>query len=197
MQHFYFEKPSIKRKKEALEFLNEFVLYNSELNGTGYMEKCLDGIPYEEFLIESEKRENFDYAYSINRCPSITFFLIREIDNKIVGMCNIRYNISDYLLKLGASHIGYCIRPTERKKGYNKIQLYMALLECEKLNENHVSLMCTVSNIPSNKSILALGGKLEKCEIDSNDNEMTNYYSIDVKKSIKDFRNIYEKFITY
>jgi predicted acetyltransferase len=37
-------------------------------------------------------------------------------------------------------------------------------------------LDCIIDNEGSNKIILALGGKLEKTEIDPSDNTMTNYY---------------------
>ena len=144
-----------------------------------------------KLVAEVEKRKDTDYAYSINRCPSKTFFFIRENDNKIIGIINIRYNITQELLEKGASHIGYSIRPTERQKGYNKIQLYLGLLESKKLDEDRILLDCTVDNIGSNKSIIALGGVLEKTEIDENDNEMTNYYWIDVSKSLVNNKDKY------
>ena len=195
MEKFYLEEPTIERKNEALEYLNEFVQFDSELNGTGSMDKCLDGWTYEEFLIEMEKRKDKDYAYSINHCPSKTFFLIRKNDNKIIGMINIRYDISQELLEKGASHIGYSIRPTERQKGYNKIQLYLGLLEIQKMGEKKILLECTVDNIGSNKSIISLGGILEKTEIDDNDNELTNYYWVDVDKAISENLEVYSSLV--
>ncbi|MBE6147227.1 MAG: GNAT family N-acetyltransferase [Firmicutes bacterium] len=191
MEKFYLEEPTIKRKNDALEYLNELAEFGSELNGTGSMDRCLTGWTYEEFLVENEKRKDKNYAYSINRCPSKTFFFIRQNDNKIVGMINIRYDISQELLENGASHIGYSIRPTERRKGYNKIQLYLGLLEEQKIGVKRVLLNCTVDNIGSNKSILSLGGVLEKTELDKNDNTLTNYYWIDVDKSISENKKIY------
>ena len=57
MDLFYLEEPTINRKEEALEYLNELVEYGSEINGTGSMDKCLNGWTYEDFLIENEKRK--------------------------------------------------------------------------------------------------------------------------------------------
>lgn len=116
MDKLFLETPTINRKQEALEYLKENIKYRSDLNGTGGMDKCLEGTTYEEWLNELEKKKNLEYLIKIKRCPSKTYFVIREEDNKIVGMINIRYNISDDRLKDGASHIGYGIRPTERKK---------------------------------------------------------------------------------
>ena len=195
MEKFYLEEPTIERKYEALEYLNEFVQFGSDLNGTGSMDRCLNGWSYEEFLFENEKRKDKKYAYSINRCPSKTFFFIRQSDNKIIGMINIRYDITEELLEKGASHIGYSVRPTERQKGYNKIQLFLGLLEQQKLGEKRVLLDCTVDNIGSNKSIRALGGVLEKTALDENDNTMTNYYWIDVDKSISENLSLYKDLV--
>ena len=50
-----------------------------------------------------------------DRVPANTYFAIREKDNKIIGMINIRHKLNDYLLERGG-HIGYGVRPTERKK---------------------------------------------------------------------------------
>ena len=87
--------------------------------------------------------------------------MIRENDIKIIGMVNIRYNISKDKLKTWATHIGYGIRLTERK----------------------------------NKTILALGSKLEKTELYPFDNIMTNYYWISVNNSIEKHSKYSKKYI--
>ena len=49
---------------------------------------------YEDWLEELEKRKDDKYLKEINRCHSKTFFLIRENDNKLIGMINIRYQLT-------------------------------------------------------------------------------------------------------
>lgn len=192
MEKFYLEEPSIKRKEDAFDYLNEHIKYNSDMNGTGNMEMCLNGYSFEQWLEELEKRKNQDYMDNIGWAPSNTYFFVRESDNRIIGMLNIRYNLTENIINRGGSHIGYGIRPTERRKGYNKINLYLGLLEEQKLGVKKVLLECTIDNIGSNKTITALGGVLEKTEIDSWDNELTNYYWIDVDKSIDKYREYYK-----
>ena len=193
---FYLEEPSIERKNEALEYLQEHIDYNSNINGCGGLDKCLDGLSYEEWLIGLEKKKDKEYAKSINRCPGETFFLIRKEDNKIVGMINIRYNLNETMLKFGG-HIGYGIRPTERRKGYNKINLYLGLIKAqEKFNLDKVMLDCSVDNIGSDKTIQALGGILERCEIDPSDNTLTNVYWINVEESLNKYYDIYKDLLS-
>lgn len=195
MVRLFLEVPTMKRKQEALNYLEENVKYNSDLNGTGGMDECLDALTYEEWLNELEKRKDIEYLNNLNRCQSKTFFVIRDSDDKLVGMINVRYNISEDKLNTWASHIGYGIRPTERRKGYAKIALYLALLEEQKLGEQKVLLECTVDNIGSNKTIISLGGELEKTEIDEYDNMMTNYYWINVNSSIEKNCKFYSEYI--
>ena len=45
-------------------------------------------------------------------------------------MINIRLALNESLKKYGGN-IGYCIRPVERGKGYNKINLYLGLKICQ------------------------------------------------------------------
>lgn len=194
MERFYLEEPSLERKDEIIEYLDEFVKYNSNINGTGSLDKIYDGYTFEEALEKCLNMKNELYAKSINRVPGKTFLLIRKDDNKIVGTINIRWNLSEKMLKFGG-HIGYGIRPTERRKGYNKIQLYLVLLEAQKLNLDKVMLDCSVDNLGSDKTIKALGGILERCELDEADNTMTNVYWINVDESIKKYKDEYSKYI--
>ena len=195
MEKFYFERPSLKRKEEIIEFLDEFIKYKSNINGSGGMDKIYDGYSFEEALDRCLKKEDEDYAKSINKCPGKTFLLIREKDNRIVGTINIRWNLDEEMLKFGG-HIGYGIRPTERRKGYNKLNLYMGLIEEQKLGVKRVMIDCAVDNIGSNKTIKALGGILERCEIDPYDNVETNVYWINVDDSLENYKNIYEQYVS-
>lgn len=120
--------------------------------------------------------------------------LIRLNDTKIIGMINIRWNLNEYMLRF-AGHIGYSIRPTERRKGYNKINLYLGLIEAKKLGLDKVMLGCNATNLGSDKTIQALGGILERAEIDPRDNELDNIYWINVDESIEKYKNEYDKYI--
>ena len=194
MEKFYFEKPSLKRKDEIIDFLDEFIKYKSNINGSGGLDKIYDGYSFFDALDRCLKTEDEEYARSINKCPGKTFLLIRENDNKIVGTINLRWNLNEEMLKFGG-HIGYGIRPLERKKGYNKINLYMALKEAKKIGLKRVMIDCSINNIGSNKTIKALGGILERCEIDPYDNTETNVYWINVDESLEKYNEMYEKYI--
>ena len=125
MEKFYFEIPGISRKEDAIDYIREFLEYGSEINGAGGLHRFLDD--YEGWL----KKLDLDYIQVPNeeRVPARTYFLVRESDSRIVGMINIRLALNERLSHYGG-HIGYSIRPTERGKGYNNINLYLGLKVC-------------------------------------------------------------------
>ena len=195
MDKFYLERPSIDRKEEIIDYINEFVKYKSNINGTGQLDKFLNGYTFEETLERDLNMENKEYALQNGRCPGKTFLLIRESDNKIVGTINLRWDLNERLLRFGG-HIGYGIRPTERRKGYNKINLYLGLIEAKKIGLDNVMLDCDVNNIGSDKTLKALGGKLERKEINPYDGVLTNVYWFNVEDTLNNYKNVYEPFIS-
>lgn len=135
---------------------------------------------------------NKEYANSKGLVPANTYFLIRESDNKLIGMIDLRYELNDYLRNIGG-HIGYSIRPTERRKGYNKINLYLCLKKAQEYGLDKVLITCADFNEGSRNTIKALGGEFEKETYDASDNENMELYWINVDNSIEKYKDIYEQ----
>lgn len=192
MEKFYLEIPSLERKEDALDYLNEFVLHKSEINGTSGLNRCLNGMSYEEWLEVTIKSMDKEYAEKKGLVSSTPYFTIRESDDKIVGMICLRHYLNESLRKVGG-HIGYSIRPTERRKGYNKIQLYLVLLEAKKIGLDRVMIDCHTTNIGSKRTIEALGGVFEEEVCDDRDGRMLYNYWINVDESIEKYKDIYGK----
>lgn len=188
---FKYEIPSISRKQDAEDFIKEFYEYNSNINGVGGLDRYIGD--YEKWLLKLE--EDYVREADEEKVPARTYFLVRVDDNKIIGMTNIRLKLNEKLMFFGRN-IGYCIRPTERGKGYNKINLYLALKECEKYNLEKVLLDVDKANIASWKSMEALGVNLdEEMKSELEECEYVRFYSIDVKKSLEKYKKIYEPMI--
>jgi len=179
--------PSIEYKDQAIEYINEFYQYNSDINGVGGLHRYLDN--YEGWL--EKLAEDRVRIPNEEKVPAETFFLVRESDNRIVGMINIRLALNENLKKFGG-HIGYSIRPTERQKGYNKINLYLGLLECQKHGIEEVFMDCDKDNPASAKTIQALGGKLIREYYDDKFAHcVVQDYTIDVDDTIEKVKEKY------
>ena len=164
----YLEEPTINRKKEAKEYVEEFKKYNEKYSGIGKLKEIENNIKYEEYLKYLDKMKDEEYTKKHNDVQQTTYFLVRKSDNKIIGITNLRHYLNEKLLKCGG-HIGYGIRPSERGKGYGKIALSLTLKEAKKINLKEVRVDCLDNNKASVKIIEANKGKKYKSIIKNGD----------------------------
>lgn len=108
-----------------------------------------------------------------------TFFAYDESQNIFLGAINIRHYLNEELLNSGG-HIGYGIRPSQRKKGYATKMLNLALKECKEININKVLVCCYKDNVSSSKVIQNNKGVLEN-EVHESSGKITQRYWIKIK----------------
>jgi predicted acetyltransferase len=82
---------------------------------------------------------------------------------------SIRHFLNEQLLRL-SGHIGYEIRPTERRKGYATVMLKIALEKCRDIGIKQVLITCDKNNSASAKTIIANEGVLENELVEDNGN---------------------------
>ncbi|MEC2627986.1 GNAT family N-acetyltransferase, partial [Bacillus cereus] len=76
--------------------------------------------------------------------PDSTYWLVTD-ENKIVGAVNIRHSLTKHLFNAGG-HIGYGIRPSERRKGYATKLLALSLEKTKELDITKVLVVCDAVN---------------------------------------------------
>lgn len=190
MERLYFEIPGPDRKDDAVDYIREFYEYGSDINGAGGLHRYLDD--YGGWLKKLEA--DYNRVPDEERVPARTYFLVRESDGRIVGMINIRLALNEKLRRYGG-HIGYSIRPTERGKGYNKINLYLGLKICEKYGIDSVFMDADLDNPASWKTMEALGGVRIRQYFDDEFAHCTVLdYEIDVKEALSEHKE-YEKYV--
>lgn len=148
--------PKKKYEHKAKDYIREFIEYNSQIHGVGGLHRYEN---YDEWLNKLEQ-DSDNTKVKEGRVSADTYFFVREPDDKIVGMINIRHNLNEILLKEGG-HIGYSIRPTERRKGYATMMLKQALIKCKGLSIEKALIVCDKINIASARVIQNNKGVLE------------------------------------
>lgn len=90
--------------------------------------------------------------------PETVYWLVDG--EKFIGRVSIRHKLTKHLHLIGG-HIGYEIRPTERKKGHGKKILELTLPKARKLGIAKALVTCDATNIASRKIIEHCGGVFE------------------------------------
>lgn len=98
----------------------------------------------------------------LNQLEPLTtqYICVREEDNSVIGVLQIRRRLNEFLEHY-AGHIGYCVRPSERRKGWATRMLSQALPECGRLGIYDVLICCLAENEASRRVILRNGGVYE------------------------------------
>ena len=93
--------------------------------------------------------------------PSTTYFAIRESDNRLVGVIDLRHHIDHPILGTWGGHCGYSVRPSERGKGYANEMLRLNIQNAKRMGLSKLLVVCDETNAASEKTILANGGVFE------------------------------------
>ncbi|MGF1694470.1 GNAT family N-acetyltransferase [Vibrio lamellibrachiae] len=106
-----------------------------------------------------------------------SYWLINT-NEKVVGCSNLRHDLNDELLVLGG-HIGYGIKPSERKKGYAKLILKLTLPRANSNGITKALLTVNKANLGSVKAIQSNGGVLEAEKKVSGQEGLVQYYWVE------------------
>lgn len=128
-------------------------------------------LSFQELLMRWSTEES-DEVYKNGFVPATLYFLI-DNNRRILGAIHFRHELNDKLLNNGG-HIGYGIRPTERKKGYATVMLNLLLANVRLQGYEKVLITCDDDNIGSARTIEKCNGLLlDKVEFDG---KMTRRY---------------------
>jgi len=116
--------------------------------------------------------------YTPGLVPATLFFLTGP-EGRILGAIHLRHDLNDRL-RLNGGHIGYGIRPSERRKGYGSLMLKKLLEALRAQGWDRVLLTCDEDNPGSRRIIETSGGVLaDQVEFEG---AMTRRYWIELRQ---------------
>ena len=153
--------------KPNKDYIKEIESFKKEINNFESPYKFEGCAGLEKFDDISEWIRKVEMYSTKDTCPqgfvpSSLYLYVRDVDNKVVGMIDIRHNIDHPILSLIGGHIGYSVRPSERRKGIGSLMLKDGLVKCRELGIDKVLITCYKGNEASEKVILNNGGIFEK-----------------------------------
>jgi len=158
MSNLILVKPSIEYIDEIHTYRQEFFNDGGHFNGDCGLRKFED---IDAWIEQCRLMEHKETVPKPELVEADQFMLVREGENRILGMINFRHYLNDYLTEYGG-HIGYGVRPSERKKGYAKAMLALCLEKCREMGLDKVLITCDDDNEGSRRTILACGGIFER-----------------------------------
>lgn len=158
-------EPSEIYAEQICEYRQEFLDTNCSMDGCGPLRKCENPITY----ISECKKYTAPETLPKGFVTATQFFYVRKTDNRLVGMIQVRHYFNDYLAEYGG-HIGYSIRPSERRKGYATSMLNAVLPYCREIGLDKILITCIDGNIGSEKTIRNNGGVYESAVYEAGEN---------------------------
>jgi predicted acetyltransferase len=147
--------PTMEHKKAALEYRQEhFDKGETLMHGDGGLDSAS---LYEKWI--DKIREDVSMEFSEELVPATVYFGMDG--DKIVGTIQIRHKLNRKLLDT-YGHIGYGVRPSERRKGYATEMLALALDKCREMGIDKVLVSCDKNNEGSARTIKKNGGVLTR-----------------------------------
>ena len=168
-----FVMPSEETRDDVLSFYDEIARDGGSCVGIGGYkdyDAWLDGMRNRRAgknLPKGYVRENFYLCYK---------------NGVLIGVFSLKFELTEYLLNYGG-HIGYAVRPSERKRGIATQILRDGLAIARDNGIYDILCVCDDDNYASEKVIVKNGGVLEDIRFDPDESVFVKRYRIRVSNN--------------
>ncbi len=167
-----FVEPSLAYAEEISSYRQEMLAAGSDFDGCLSMKRMPNPEEYVKYCAEfanpARKLKENDARVTVLLC-------IRKADNKMVGCMQV-HHVLNQQMKNFTGHVGYSVRPSERRKGYARQMLARAKDFLSSFGFTEIFVSCLPENEASRRTILANGGELQgRVYLKEDDVELERY----------------------
>ena len=154
----YLKVPGPEDEQRVMDYRAEFLKEGDKMvNGSGGLGRFERYGDWLSQVLDNRREETVRQGL----VPASTLLCVREEDDRLVGIIDIRHRLNEHLARFGG-HIGYSIRLSERRKGCGREMLRLALTRvCPALGLTRALVTCDKDNEASRRTIMACGGSIE------------------------------------
>jgi len=147
-------EPTVKLKSEFGEMVEEYLAVGDDKQDWRFEQALPDFEKYVQKFLDYAQGKNLPAGW----VPDTTLWLVKD-GTCVLGRTSIRHHLTPALEQRGG-HIGYYIRPSQRRKGYGTLILALSLEKAKQLALKKVLITCNEDNVASIKIIEKNGGIL-------------------------------------
>lgn len=151
----FFVEPSMTYAKEISAYREEMLAAQSSFDGCLSMKRMPDPKEYVDYCTEFA---NPARVLKENGARGTVLLCIRKADNKMVGCMQVHHVLNEQMRNI-TGHVGYSVRPSERRKGYATQMLAKAKDYLSSFGFSEINASCLPENEASRRTILANGGE--------------------------------------
>jgi predicted acetyltransferase len=152
----------MSEKLELVKLTNEMKAMYEEMvrdyRDYGEDRRWGDNDTFENFVARLQENE-LGVNVSPGYVSSSTYWLMRN-GRTLLGRSSLRHCLTP-TLEIEGGHIGYSIRPSQRRRGYGTMILALSLAKARERGIRRILVTCDTNNMASTKIILKNGGVFE------------------------------------
>ncbi len=171
-EDLFYVEPSMTYADEIVAYRKDMLEAGSSFDGCLSLKRMPDPKEYVEYCTGWA---NPGRRIKENGARGTVLLCIRKADNRMVGCMQVHHVLNEQMRNI-TGHVGYSVRPSERRKGYATRMLAKAKDYLSSFHFSEINVSCLPENEASRRTIHANGGEyIETVYLESDNVDLERY----------------------